>query len=60
MTVRELKEKLNEFDGNLQIFVATGDERSDKIVSVCSGKPMMEDDEEGEELSRETVVWIEI
>ncbi len=60
MTVKELKEKLNEFDENLEILVSTGDFRSDKILSVESGKPVTEDDELNEELNRETVVWIEI
>jgi hypothetical protein len=60
MTVKELKEKLNEFDENLEILVATGDERSDKISFVEAGIPVMEEDEEGEEPNGETVVWIGI
>ncbi len=60
MTVKELKEKLNEFNENLEARVATGDLRSDNIKSVECSKPYTEDDEEGEELTREDVVWIEI
>lgn len=51
MTVKELKKKLNEFDENLEILVSTGDFRSDKILSVESGKPVTEDDELNEELA---------
>ncbi|MHB1546166.1 MAG: hypothetical protein ACYCSB_03890 [bacterium] len=60
MTVKELKEKLNGFNENLEVSVATGDLRSDSIKSVECSKPCMEDDEEGEELTRKDVVWIEI
>ena len=60
MTVKELKEKLSEFDENLEVRVATGDLRSDSIISVECSKPYTEDDELDEELSRDDVVWIEI
>ncbi|MHB8570459.1 MAG: hypothetical protein ACYC97_09725 [Metallibacterium sp.] len=60
MTVEELKKQLNTFDEKLEVFVATDDLRADSIKCVESGKPCKEDDEEGEELTREMVVWIEI
>jgi hypothetical protein len=60
MTVKELKKQLNKFDENLEVRVATGDLRSDSIAMIELAKPCKEDDEEGEELSREDIVWIEI
>ncbi|MHB1692603.1 MAG: hypothetical protein ACYCUW_01795 [bacterium] len=60
MTVKELKEKLNGFNENLEVRIQTGELRSDSIKSVEYSKPYTEDDEENEELTREDVVWIEI
>jgi hypothetical protein len=60
MTVKELKEKLNEFDENLEVRVSYSDFVSHPIDSIEKGKPVREDDEEGEELSREDVIWIGI
>ncbi|RZD16587.1 MAG: hypothetical protein EVJ46_06150 [Candidatus Acididesulfobacter guangdongensis] len=60
MTTKELKEKLNEFDENLEVLVQYGDIRSYSIIEVSKSKPFKEDDKECEELLRSDIVWLQI
>ena len=60
MTVKELKEKLNEFDENLEVRVSIGDLQSSEILEISKSKPCTDDDEEGEELTRDDVVWLSV
>jgi hypothetical protein len=58
MTVKELKKELNKFDENLEVLIDYFDIKSFPIVVVLKSKPCKEDDEEGEELNRNDVVWL--
>jgi hypothetical protein len=60
MTVKELKEKLNGYDENLEVLVQYEELRSYPILEISKSKPFKEDDEEGEELLRPDVVWLQI
>jgi hypothetical protein len=60
MTVKELKEELSKFNEDLEVRVDIGDCQSSEIFEISKSKPLTEDDEEGEELAREDVIWLSV